>query len=217
MAETPPPRTLQDEDILNVGQKVTDYGTLRELAYRGLKLKSHHIESAITNKQNDIHSAANDLLHIWFKSQNDEEEAFRNLHTALEECQLIRLANELVKGTRKGVQEKPLTEILQDGHVQQLSEKITDFGDLRTLGYRGLKLEAEHIESAITNHPNDIQSAAHKVLTTWFQKQTTEEALGSLCKALQESELKGLSSQLRKWVEDSKDGSEESTFQIFFF
>ena len=90
-----------------------------------------------------IHSAANELLHTWFKNQNNREVGFRNLHTALQECQLIELANELVKGRRNGVQEKPLTEILQDRHLQQLSEKMANLGDLRTLGFRGLKLEYE--------------------------------------------------------------------------
>ena len=214
MAEAPSPRTLHNEDNPYVGQKITDYGTLRELAYRGLKLKSDRIESAITNKQNDIQSAANNLLNTWFKNQNNREEAFSNLHKALKECQLEILANELTKKS-KPVQEKPLTGTLQDIHIQQLSEKITDLGDLGTLGYRGLKLQAKHIEPAIANHPNDIQSAAHKVLRTWFQQRTGEEALGFLQEALQECEMKGLSFELRKWVEGSKGPlhlSDECTF-----
>ena len=203
MAEDPFSRTLEDEHVLNISRKVTDVGILRKLAYRGLKLEDHEIESSITNKQNDIQSAMHELLKIWCRKQNNGEEAFSNLHAALQECRLIMLADELVRYTGKRHQEQHTNEVLEDVHIHQLSTKITNKGDLRMLAYRGLKLYPEDIESAINNHSIDIQSAAHKILRTWLQKQTKKTALGALHTALQECGMKGLSDELTKGVEGS--------------
>ena len=80
---------------------MTDLGILRTLAYRELKLKDHEIQSNITNKQHDVQSVTHELLRIWHRKWNNMEEAFTNLHTALMECDLIMLADELVKATEK--------------------------------------------------------------------------------------------------------------------
>ena len=219
MAEAPVQKILRDEHLLNIAQKVTDYGILRKLACRGLKLEDHEIQSSITEKQNDVQMAAHDLLRIWLKTQNSKEEAFTNLHAALQECQLEMLADELVKEPEEKSNEQHSNESLKDVHIYQLSTKITNMGDLRTLAYRGLKLKHEDIESAINNHPNDIQSAAHKVLRTWCLQQPKQEALGSLHEALRECEMKGLSAELTKWVEGSIDSmhlSPDRMYQIYF-
>ena len=219
MAEAPAQKMLQDEHLLNIAQKVTDYGILRKLAYRGLKLEDHEIQLSITGKQNDVQMAAHELLRIWLKMQNNKEEAFTNLHAALQECQLEMLADELVKDSEKGNNAQQPNEILKDVHVHQLAAKITNSGELRKLAYRGLKLEAEDIESAVTNHGDDIQSAAHKVLRTWCLQQPKQEALGSLHEALRECKMKGLSAELTKWVEGSIDSmhlSPDRMYQIYF-
>ena len=203
MAAAPTHRILTDELLLNIGQKVTDYGILQELAYQGLKLKYHEIQPIITNKPNDVQIVARELLRIWLRKQSNMEEAFTNLHAALTECELNMLADELVKATEKRDEVQHPKDVLKDEHIYILSTKITNKGELSKLAYRGLKLEIEDVESALSNNPNDIQSAAHKVLRTWLQKQTKESALGALHAALQECEMKGLSDELTKGVEGS--------------
>ena len=83
-----------------------------------------------------------------------------------------------------------------------MSKQLTDFGTLRTLAYRGLKLESSDIESAITNAPNDIQTAAYKVLQEWMkQQEKMEENYPKLVEALNECSMKSLASKLKEWVE----------------
>ena len=219
MAEAPVQGILWEELVLNIAQKITDYGILRKLAYRGLKLEDHEIQSIITDKQS-VQMAAHELLRIWLIKQNNrKEESFTNLYAALLECELDMLADELAKEHRKREKTPRASEILKDVHVHHLAAKITNSGELRKLAYRGLKLEAEDIEPAISNHSNDIQSAAHKVLRTWCLQQPKQEALGSLQEALCKCEMKGLSAELTKWVEGSMDPmhlSQERTYQIYF-
>ena len=177
------------------------------------------MDSTITNNKNDIHVISHEFLKIWFKKQDNRKQAFGNLHEALKKCKLQMLADELIKGMDKTIPKKPSTGILQHVHVYQLSQKITNIGVLKTLAFRGLNLEIEDMDPVISNYPNDVQSSAHEVLKMWFQKQTTEEAFGSLHEALLECEMKKLLSQLRKWVEGTKGPlhlSDEHMFQIYF-
>ena len=216
MAEGPCFGSLEDKDILGIGHKITDCGILRQLAYAGLKLNHLEVEPIVTNKQNDIQSAAHELLSKWRRKQNSGEEAFCNLHVALKECQLEMFAEEL---TGKRDQEQHPKEVLKDEHIHLLSTRITNKGELSKLAYRGLKLEIEDVESALSNNPNDIQSAAHKVLRTWLQKQTKITALGALHTALQECGMKGLSDELIKGVDGSKGPSQlsqGSTYKVYY-
>ena len=215
MAEGPCFGSLEDKHILGIGHKITDCGILRQLAYAGLKLKHHEVEPIVTNKQNDIQSAAHELLSKWQRKQNSKEEAFSNLHAALKECQLEMLAEELT-----GKRDQHPKDILKDEHIHILSTRITNKGELNKLAYRGLKLEIEDVESALSNNPSDIQSAAHKILRTWLQKQTKESALGALHTALQECGMKGLSDELTKGIEGSfvpLQLSQESMYKVYFF
>ena len=92
--------------------------------------------------------------------------------------------------------------ILTEVHVFQLSRELTNLGDLHKLAYRGLKLEPSDVEAAITNAPNDIQTAAHRVLQEWMkQQERREEAYSKLLEALNECSMNMLASQLKEWVE----------------
>ena len=92
--------------------------------------------------------------------------------------------------------------VLTDAHVLQLSQQLTDVGSLRTLAYRGLNLEPSDVESAITNAPNDIQTAAHNVLQEWMKRQEKrEEAYLKLTEVLDECNMKMLAAKLKEWVE----------------
>ena len=96
-------RTLDDETILSIARKITDLGMLQKLAYKGLKLEHHQIESTITNNKNNIHAISHELLKIWFIKQAGRKQAFDNLHEALKKCKLQMLVDELIKETDKSI------------------------------------------------------------------------------------------------------------------
>ena len=80
--------------------------------------------------------------------------------------------------------------VLTDEHLVRLSQRLTNYGNLRSLGYRGLKLQHEEIEQSITNKPSDVQSAAYDILQTWVkQQETREKAFSDVYVALKESQL----------------------------
>ena len=82
------------------------------------------------------------------------------------------------------------TRRLEDKHLFSLSQNLGNTGNLRTLAYRGLALEHSQVESAINNHPNDIQAAAYEILSTWSKDQEDKaEAHIKLNSALQECDL----------------------------
>ena len=82
---------LLDTHIVLLSQKLTNRGMLIDLGCRGLKLGYHDIDAAISNNQNDIQSAAYRVLQIWLRKQRNRIEAYRNLHGALQECQMQML------------------------------------------------------------------------------------------------------------------------------
>ena len=78
-----------------------------------------------------------------------------------------------------------------------LSKEITTRSDLLTLGLNGLKLSRSVIQTALTNHQGDINSAAHSVLQKWFQEyENGEDALTDLQSVLHKSGMSNLASQL---------------------
>ena len=105
-----------------------------------------------------------------------------------------------------------LTQTLSDVHILQLSQRLTNVDEVRTLAYRGLKLESHEIEAPINNKPNDIQSAAHEILRTWLKRQTDgEEAYNNMVSALTECKMHQLLSQLQQWGEGKSELTEIST------
>ena len=84
-----------------------------------------------------------------------------------------------------------------DSVVLELSKRITDFTELRTLASRGLQLPSHKVESAITNSSNNIQNAAYTVLQTWLKQQANGDvAYHSLVEALNRCNMIQLTSQL---------------------
>ena len=70
------------------------------------------------------------------------------------------------------------------------------------MAYLGLRLKPSDVESAITNAPNDIQTASHRVLQKWMkQQERREEAYPKLVEALNECSMNMLALQLKEWVE----------------
>ena len=72
-----------------------------------------------------------------------------------------------------------------------------------------LKLPEHKIESAVTNNPRSIQSAAYDVLSLWVKQQNNrKEAYSNLKVALGGSELGDL---VDRWIENSLNHSNIST------
>ena len=90
-----PGSKLLDTHVVLLSQKLTNHGILIDLGCRGLKLEYRDIDAAISNNQNDIQSAAYRVLQILLRKQRNRREAYRNLHAALQECQMQMLIDEL--------------------------------------------------------------------------------------------------------------------------
>ena len=96
----------------------------------------------------------------------------------------------------------PSSVTLTEAHIFQLSQELTTVGVLHKFAYKGLNMEPSDVESATTNAPNDIQTAAYKVLQTWMkQQEKEEETYPKLLEILKECNLKMLASKLKEWVE----------------
>ena len=201
---------LTDQHTLYISQRLTNYGNLRSLAYRGLKLDHHEIERAIVNSKSDVQAAAHDVLRTWFKNQNNKEEAFNSLHKALQESQLQMLADELVQRNKNKEKAGQSFGGLSESHVEKLSE-MSDSGELRTLAYRGLKLDHDKIEPAISSKP-DSKSAACEILINWLKLQDNEEkAFSALHEALTECQMQVLAEELEKLTMIVEEESETLT------
>ena len=195
---------LEDTHLVKLSQRLTDVGILENLAYRGLTLEHNKIESAIKNHPREIQEAAYKIMSTWVSAQENRFQAYINLKTALQECGLAFLMQVLEESQEESevsatASSSPLRSLL-DSDVQRLSKRFTDQGLLKQLAYRGLKMESHDIQAAISNHPSDIQAAAHDVLRKWQLAQgNREEALRSLLTALEESNLKRFAEELKEW------------------
>ena len=83
-----------------------------------------------------------------------------------------------------------------DSVVLELSKRITDFTELRTLAGTGLKQPSHEVDSAITNSSHNIQNAAYTVLQTWLKQQANGDvAYRNLVEALNRCNMTQLTSQ----------------------
>ena len=193
---------LTDEHLLRLSQRLTNYGNLRCLAYTGLKVKHHQIESAITNNPNDVQSAACGILQIWMKQYESREEAFNHLYLALTASQLNMLAQELMEwGEEKIITTEP-KQILTKFCLTKLSQSFSSIGEVRTLAYRGLRLDPSVIELTISDEAEGYQVIAEKILLIWLKKQTDSEAFVKLQDALKECDMLPLARKLKQWAEN---------------
>ena len=95
---------------------------------------------------------------------------------------------------------------LTDALIVELSDRISNKDKLRKFGITVLKIPENTIESAVTNNPRSIQSAAYDVLSLWQKQQTNrQEAFSSLQAALGGSELDDLANSLSRWVENLRN------------
>ena len=198
------PTRLEDKHLFSLSQNLGNAGNLRTLAYRGLTLEHSEVESAVNNHPNDIQSAAFEVFSTWSKDQQDRTEAHIKLKSALRECDLGFLANILEESDDKTMHSTFPLRSLMDSDIQQLSQRFTDAGLLRQFAYGGLKMKSHDIESSISNHPSDIQAAAHDVLRKWQLTQgDREEALKNLFIALEECNMMSLAEDLKQLKSNS--------------
>ena len=211
MADNTKKGVLTDEHIVKISQRLTNYGNLRSLAYRGLKLEHQEIETSITNNPNDVQSAAHDILQTWSKQKETREEAFGDIYAALQESQLEMLAEELLQWEENRGRETNQGPILNELGIKQLSQSFRSIGDLRTLAYRGLKLDSSDIESVITNKAEDCQAVGNEILLTWLKGQKDcEEGFNNLKTALQECGMQALAGQLHQFVKPTEIETEKT-------
>ena len=206
---------LTDEHLVRLSQRLTNYGNLRSLAYRGLKLEHEEIETSITNNPNDVQSAAHYILQTWVKQQETREKAFSGIYLALKESQLQMLADELLQWEENRGRETNQGGVLNELGIKKLAQNIRSAGELRTLAYRGLKLDSSHIESAISGKADDCQAAVSEILLNWLKEQKNcQEAFSNLKTALQECGMQKLADELHQCVNSTETEIEAEKTEI---
>ena len=93
--------TLEDDHIWDLAKSITSKQQLRDLALNILKIPAKRVDSALYNER-EIQDAALEVLKTWQQGQNNRQEAYRNLYTALYSNGWKLLAGELkqwVEGT----------------------------------------------------------------------------------------------------------------------
>ena len=105
----------------------------------------------------------------------------------------------------------PFVGSLEDSHILELADRITDEHELMQLGVKVLKLPEYKIRQASSNN-NSIHSAAHDVLSIWFKQQTNRhKAYTSLITSLRRCQMNQLAAQLEKWVMGTDQSSQPSS------
>ena len=191
---------LSEKHILWLS-KTLSMGELMQLAYGSLQLNPPEIEATIAKKQNNVSSAVNGILQVWLDRQENRNGSLNNFCEALNQCGLKRLVDGLRRVTQSSIQESQIHAYLTDDHINRLSQRLTDSGQLRSLAYSGFRLEHHQIEPIMHNRSNDIQSAAHEVIHTWLKQQKNrDEAFIKMLAALQECKMEMLATNLKQWA-----------------
>ena len=79
--------SLTDSHILELSRRITDAEELWNLGVMVLGLPEHEIRSAQTKYHPDFNQTAHHLLTTWLRQQEDQQEAYTALLTALRGCQ----------------------------------------------------------------------------------------------------------------------------------
>ena len=101
-----------------------------------------------------------------------------------------------------------VTDMLQDEHILELSGRITDGEELYNFGINGLGLPESEIKRAMYDHSISIQSATHKLLSKFMERQTNRhQAYINLYSALKEGQMEQLAGLVKRMVEGLVDTS----------
>ena len=93
---------------MKVAQRITNKNELQNLGLKVLKIAGYNVDSALYDEK-DIQSSAHKVLKTWYQDQNNRQEAYRNLYTALYNYGWRLLAGEL-KQSVEGTTTSPLLE-----------------------------------------------------------------------------------------------------------
>ena len=100
--------------------------------------------------------------------------------------------------------------VLNKFSIKKFVQNIKSIGDLRTLTYRGLKLDSSNIERAISGK-QDCQAAANEILLDWLTEQKNcQEAFNSLKTALQECGMQTLAHEPHQCVKHTEIETEKT-------
>ena len=88
---------LSDAHILDLSKRITCPDDYLDLGIKVLRLPDHQVDSVWTKHRPDVNLAARELLQIWKKKQTNPREAFNNLCTALQQCEMNQLVAELTQ------------------------------------------------------------------------------------------------------------------------
>ena len=112
---------------------------------------------------------------------------------------------------------------MEDAHLFEVAQRITDKKELLHLGLNILKVPANKVDSALHNE-REIQDAALEVLKTWYKNQeSTENAYKNLYRELVNNGRQLWAHELKQSVtrtEDSKfqpDHRESYNIPLFKF
>ena len=98
-----------DSHLWSLSREITTEDDLFTLGVTGLKLSRSVIQTALTNNQREINSAAHTVLRKWFVQQENREDAFTDLQAALRQCEMSHLASQLVKDFNDASQERQMS------------------------------------------------------------------------------------------------------------
>ena len=70
---------FQDDHVWNLAQRFTEEEQIRTFALRGLKLQEYEIQSALIQKEPNVHLAAHGLLQKWLNRLECRAKAYRSL------------------------------------------------------------------------------------------------------------------------------------------
>ena len=103
---------------------------------------------------------------------------------------------------------------MEDAHLLEVAQRITNENELQHLGLNILKVSANEIDSALTNE-RDIRDAALEVLKTWYKNQeSTEKAYRSLYRELVNNRRKLWANKLKQSVARKTDSSEHRKYLV---
>ena len=88
---------LSDSHILDLSKRISCPDDYLDLGIKALRLPDHQVDSVWTKHRPDVNLAARELLQIWKKKQRNPGEAFNNLCTSLQQCEMNQRVAELTQ------------------------------------------------------------------------------------------------------------------------
>ena len=101
--------TLEDGHIWNLAERITSKHDFQDLGLNILKTPGYTVDSALYDEK-EIQNSAHKVLKVWYQGQNNRQEAYRNLYTALYSNGWRFLAGKLKQWVEEATKQSPLSE-----------------------------------------------------------------------------------------------------------